>query len=375
MKRLLALLLAATAIAGCPDPATPTGRAENVRIVSADHPDLRYEGHWHRGAVATTNNSGSRLRFNFQGSRLVALFDVAGIRYPPQIYVSIDQGESVKYIVDREHIDLADGLQPGVHEVLLVVKDVDEAGNRWEPPFESALQLRGFELDAASRLLAPPPASRLRMEFYGDSITQGVLARCNVSSAECSDGATTYAYLTARTFAAESNQVGFGAQGITKGGDGRVPKAAETFGLNFQGSPSDPGFVPEIVVVNQGTNDWPAPAAEFRQGYKAYIEQIRAAYPDAWIFAMGLLGIEGLPFPKSTYIEQIIAEIGDPRIVHVDTRGWLGPGDFDGFTHIHPTVEGHRKVAARLVPLIAAATGIAATEGQDPKLASQKKVD
>ena len=161
--------------------------------------------------------------------------------------------------------------------------------------------------------------------------------------------------MTGVAFGAGFAQVGFGAQGIVAAGAGGVPNAPAAFGLNLQGSPADASFVPQAVVVNQGTNDAATPAANFRAGYLAYLRQIRTQWPDAWIFA--LRPFNGTHAPD---IAGAVADAADPRIAFVDTDGWLT--DETDFTDgLHPTAAGHLIAAGKLVEAISARTGWTAT--------------
>src|SRR5215207_5918173 len=161
-------------------------------VVPPDDPRVVLEGQWgHQPGVAITVNSGSRIRFVFTGTRLKVLFDVEGLTSAPHLWVSIDDAEPSLYVVDQAVLDLT--VDPGQHRVEIAVKDVDAHANRWNQPFGSAVVFAGP-----------------RLEFYGDSITQGVRALGAESGPEGSDGTRSFAYLTARAFGATSYQVGFG---------------------------------------------------------------------------------------------------------------------------------------------------------------------
>jgi hypothetical protein len=310
-------------------------------------------GHWGRTAAgaAVTVNSGSQLTFRFTGHTLTGLFDTSTIQVPSQIYVSIDGGAPALYKVDHDEIDFTPAALPGDrHTAKIVVKDVDEFENRWILPLQSGVVLTGLRLDPRAHV-RPPVALPVwpRIEFYGDSITEGVAALCNATGVDCADGTVDYAHLTGTAFHADFNQVGFGKQGIIQPGHGNVGTAAQSFGWNLQGSPSH--FHADAVVVNQGTNDGPFGSAEFLPGYVAYLREIRVAYPRAWIFAMRPFG--GF---HADDIGAAVRQVDDPRVVYVDTTGWLSSaaGDFNGG---HPNVQGHRKAADLLIPVIEATTG------------------
>jgi lysophospholipase L1-like esterase len=355
-RRLVAVAAALVTIAIAP-PALANSHAASVRPtqVGPNDPGLTYEGHWaHTRDSATTVNSGSRLLLRFTGHHLTGHFDTASITMAAQIYVSIDGRAPAFYKVDRDAIDFTPtALRGSVHSAEIDVKDVDEYENRWIPPVQSGLVLTGLQLDAGGRLLPGPRPGRLHLEFYGDSITEGVEALCPTLGVDCADGTKDYAFLTGRALHADFNQVGFGKQGIIQPGHGNVGTAAQSFGWNLQGSPTDPHFRPDAVVVNEGTNDSPYSSAEFRPGYLAYLREIRAADPQAWILAMRPFG--GY---HADDIRWAVQQSADPRIVYVDTTDWLSvaDGDFSG-GGAHPDVQGHRKAAALLTAEITALTG------------------
>jgi len=340
--------------------------ASGATAVPAQHPDIQYLGRWGRlGSSMTTVNSGSRVVLRFTGRHLAATFDQSTVTHPPQIYVRIDRAAPVLYTVDRDRLDLTPrSLSPGrIHTLEIAVKDVDERANRWNPPLQSGLQLTGFRLDRDARTLPAPAPSNRRIEFLGDSITQGVRALGPEIGVTGSDATKDYAWLTGRALRANFRQVGFGAQGILRPGGGQVPAAAEALRFNFAGSPIDPSFVPQAVVVNQGTNDAlnAVDPQAFQTAYVDYLRRIRATWPGAWIFAMRPLG---------GYLAQEIAAAvtaaADRRIVYVDTTGWLTETGYqDG---LHPTYAGHLQVTRRLTPLIAARLGWSSTRVRNPRI-------
>lgn len=314
-------------------------------VVPPDDPRIVLEGQWgHQPGVAITVNSGSRIRFVFTGTRLKVLFDVEGLTSAPHLWVSIDDAEPSLYVVDQAVLDLT--VDPGQHRVEIAVKDVDEHANRWNPPFGSAVVFVGLLLDTDCRLRLSGRPGGPRLEFYGDSITQGVRALGAESGPDGSDGTRSFAYLTARAFGATSYQVGFGRQGVVREGNGEVPPAVESFGWNFAGSLADRLAEPDVVVINLGMND-----ESLGEAYGVYLDRIRAAYPSSRIIALS-------PFSgkHSEEIEAAVEAKDDPGILYVGTQGWLGPDDYtDG---VHPSVEGHAKAAARLVEVLESHTDL-----------------
>jgi hypothetical protein len=204
--------------------ATSAAAAVNPATFGPFDPRIERDGHWGRDDdVAITVNSGSSLRFRFTGDRLGAWFDTASITAPAQLYVSVDRAEPVLVKVDADHKVFVEGLDPAVaHTAEILVKDVDEHANRWIMPLQSGVVLEKIELAPAATLIPLPTEADHRLEFYGDSITQGVMALCPQLGADCADGTKSYAHLVGKAFGADTNQVGFGKQGIIQPGNGNV---------------------------------------------------------------------------------------------------------------------------------------------------------
>ncbi|TDO56130.1 pectinesterase [Kribbella sp. VKM Ac-2571] len=368
-NRLLSLCLVVLAGAGLltasASTAASTATAANPATYGPFDPRIELDGHWGRDDdVAITVNSGSSVRFRFTGSHLGALLDTASITVPAQLYVAIDGQAPVLHKADADHKVFADNLDPTVaHTAEIVVKDVDEYENRWNVPLQTGVVLKKIELAPDAKLIPLPTTAEHRIEFYGDSITQGVMALCAELGTDCADGTKAYPHLVGEAFGADTNQVGFGKQGIIQPGHGNVGTASESFGWNLAGFPAAP-FDPGAVVVNFGTNDAASTSAEFTPAYLAYLRKIRAVDPQALIVALR-------PF-NGTHADDIraaVAATNDRRIVYVDTTGWLGPDDFNGSTH--PNVQGHQVAATKLTAVLKRLTGWSTGPSGTPKLAPQ----
>lgn len=345
---------------------TPTATAAGgiSLVVKPGSSQLGYEGRWDIGdRVATTVNSGSRVLLRFFGNEVTARFDTGGIEYPPHVYAYVDGVQSEPIVVDTERIRLTpEDLPRGEHDLVLAIKDVDERGNRWEPPFASAVQFEGFELPAGSAVRNPPAESEVRLTFLGDSITQGVNILCPVPGSGCADATLDYAWLVADEFGAGLEQVGFGAQGVTRAGNGNVPPAGRALDFNFAGSPAA-RWDAQVVVINQGTNDGLAVPASLQIAYLEYLRKVRHRYPGALILALEPLGLFGQGTSMSEPARRAVTAFGDARVTFISTRGWTGPLDFT--EGVHPNAEGHRKVAERLVATMTDVTRLHPQQGEN----------
>lgn len=308
---------------------------------------------------AVTVNSGSYVRARFSGTGIIASFDVAGNERWQQAPTQPGSFPTVAWRVDdgpwkeaevAPTLSLANGLTHGRHTIMLMVRGLDEHQSRWTPPLVAHVTFTGFEPSREGRLEAPPRewrAPSLKMEFLGDSITEGVVV--NEGRAGVVDGIPfnwpwladarlSYAGQTALALGADWRQVGFGATGLLLAGSGGVPGALESFNFFYAGCPRD-DWQPDVVVINQGTNEPPIPKLEYQSLYHRYLSLIRAAYPRAKLVALR-------PFNGSqgAAIRNVVEERrarGDRKTFFIDTTGW-----YDG--PLHPNVDGSAALAARL---------------------------
>jgi lysophospholipase L1-like esterase len=336
----------AGAALGAP-PDAPDGTEATMGLLETIH----YHGRWNRLADrAITVNTGSHVVARFTGTGVSARFDVTLNQTPnPTLTWRIDADEWQEGELAAT-MPLGTGLADGTHEVTLMARGLNEFQARWSPPLVSSLTFLGFDVAGGVLEMSPRPV-RPKIELLGDSITEGVNlwpSRTGMDT-PCwrGDGRLAYASETAQALGAEWRQVGFGRQGLLIGGNGGVPTANDAFNFIYAGVPRDE-WQPDLVTINQGTNDGGATPANFSAAYTQFVTSIRTAYPDAKIAAMR-------PF-NGAHAAEIQAEVaarnaaGDARVYYIDTTGWLVAADFtDG---LHPNAQGSQKAAAALVPAI-----------------------
>jgi lysophospholipase L1-like esterase len=309
---------------------------------------VHHYGRWERLADrAVTVNSGSHLVAQFEGTAVAARFDVSANRAPlPTLAWRIDQGPWQEGEVAAS-VTLAQGLAPGVHELSLMARGFDENQSRWTPPLASSLTFLSFDVTGGALRASPRPVRR-KIEFLGDSITEGVAVFADragkAGPSWRADGRIAYACQTAILLDAEWRQVGFGRQGVTIVGNGGVPKAGDSFDWIHAGTPRD-AWQPDLVVINQGTNDGSAASNVFRPAYTGYLTIVRKGYPQSLIAALRPFGGAHAADIQAEVAARVAA--GDDRIFYVDTTGWLSGPDFtDG---VHPNTQGSGKAAQLLV--------------------------
>ncbi|MDP8999630.1 MAG: SGNH/GDSL hydrolase family protein [Myxococcota bacterium] len=330
--------------------ASSGGDAEVHADASGVEP-IHYYGRWNRLTDrAITVNGGSHVSAHFTGAGIAARFDMSLNQPPlPTLAWQIDQAAWQEGEL-APSLSMATGLTSGPHDVLLMVRGLNENQSRWAPPLISSITFLG--LDVVGGTLEPSSRPvRPKIEFLGDSITEGVAVWSTHAgqTTPCwrSDARVSYASQASQTLGAEWRQVGFGRQGLLIGGNGGVPTANTAFNWMYQGVPRDI-WQADLVIINQGTNDGSASATAFAPAYTAFVSTVRAGYPNAKIVAMRPFGGAHAIEIKAEVDRRIAA--GDSRVYYVDTTGWLSVGDFtDG---VHPNAQGSAKAAQALVAAI-----------------------
>jgi len=299
---------------------------------AADSPaltdSLRFFGRWDLRAPdrAITVNTGSHVLAQFSGSSISARFDVSLNKPPlPTITWRIDNGDWQESEIAAT-VKLADGLPDGPHTLWLMVRGIDEHQSRWNPPLVGSVTFLGLDLGSDGKFL-PPLAEwdhpKLKMEFLGDSITEGVLVTApapgKTSRAWLTNARDSYAGRTAMLLGASWRQVGFGATGLVRGGSGGAPGALTTFNSFYAGCPRD-DWQPDVVVVNQGTNERKVPPATYLSDYGNYLTMIRQAYPKAKIAALRPFG--GFQADSIKQAVDAAHAAGDNDVYYIDTTGW-----------------------------------------------------
>lgn len=274
--------------------------------------------------------SGTRIRMNFEGDTLAATFaDERGDNY---YNVIVDNDSLTIFRPDtakREYI-LAAGLGEGPHNVEIFKR------TEWDRGMTS---FYGFRIAGNAKLLPRDEPKKRKIEFYGNSITAGY-AIDDLSGRDRSDSIFTNNYLSYARLTADHYQAQYSC--ICKSGIGItvswfpviMPEIYDR--LNPVDSTSRWDFsryTPDVVVINLFQNDsWivslpnhaefkarfgtQAPTPEFIiNAYADFVRSIRANYPDAQIVCiLGTMDAtrEGSPWPG--YVEQAVAQLGDPKI-------------------------------------------------------------
>lgn len=315
---------------------------------------LRFFGRWDLRAPnrALTVNSGSYVLARFSGSSVEAVFDTSANRGAfPTITWRIDDGPWQESEIWTRR-NLAAGLAAGPHTLWLMVRGFDGGPSRWKAPLVACVTFLGLAFPEGGGLLPPLDAwnhPKLKMEFLGDSITEGVLVQAPRDGKTAvpweSDALDSYACQTAMQLGAAWRQVGFGATGLLRVGGGKAPGALDSFNFFYEGCPRD-DWQPDLVIVNQGTNEAAMPSEQYEPLYAKYLALIRQGYPKAKIVALRpFCGAQAAAIKKAT---DAARAAGDAAVYYLDTTGWYN------MAPVHPNAKSSIGIAAHLATALKA---------------------
>lgn len=310
---------------------------------------LQFYGRWDFSTgTPITVYSGSHVTAHFSGTGISARLDLAHSQSPVSTVTwQIDNGTWTNANVAAT-MPLGVGLAPGEHDITFMARGMEELFNRWNPPVVASVNFLGFDVQGGALIPTARPV-RYKIEFIGDSLTEGVRIIPDNGGGDPwhTDGHLAYPCQTSLALGAEWRQVGFGHQGILQAGHGNVPVAADSFNWVYATVPRD-GWVADMVVLNQGTNDRDASSTDFRPAFATYLGILRQGYPQAKIAVLRTFG----GYREADIAAEVAARIaaGDTNMFYIDTTGWLTDADYT--EGLHPNLQGTAKIVALLVPAL-----------------------
>ncbi len=329
-------------------------------IIDADNSDIQYIGRF-------DFSNPKRVVFDWAGVYICAKFTgtSCAVRLKDstdEYAVIIDHCAPRLFIPDSNGITtVAAGLSDSVPHTIMIQK-------RTEPLVGRGVFI-GFVLDKGAMLLPPGPRPERRIEFIGNSITSGfgVLgdsANCNFSP-QTEDAGMSYASQVARDLHADYHLISYSGRGVVRnyGDSNRTsvdPMPAlydrtccfdSTLKWNFS------SWVPQVVVINLGTNDYsthPYPdSSVFKEGYERLIDRVRAYYPGVTIFCVSgpMIGQPCTGYVRDVVEHERRLEGRDKDVYFIDIRRSI-MNDHDWGCDMHPNVYGSMKMAEVVVPII-----------------------
>ncbi len=208
---------------------------------------------------AVMDNAGSGVRFNLdcEGDVSVRMsVQVSGTTHPIRYYTVIVDGErrdrveltAILAMRGEYELELASGLERGEHSFEIY---------RATPSVNGEEDLAAIKCNGVP--VAPPERAPLFIEFFGDSITAGLVSikptNSDTYSPEFCDGVQTYAFYAADKVGAEYSGICRGGQPFTYEYGGLTAKEYYSR-LSFKRKLGEYDFSrkADVVVINLGTN-------------------------------------------------------------------------------------------------------------------------
>ncbi len=247
---------------------------------------------------------------------------------------------------------LVSGLEEGWHTIKV----------RKRTPYQSGDNVFGYvslkSVNTDGYIGEAPRKSDFRIDFYGDSITNGYgnLTDGATENVSNTDTNMTYASILANKLGVSHNIVSASGWGIVWRNSGASGYAIPDFydKLHVK-SPIATGSVENysasgasVIVINLGTNDASAISnhgktiAEFKEKYIAFLNNLRSANPNAHIFCT--YGMMGTNASVMNAINEVVVALGDSKIYAHNLTKTSTAG--------HPLVSGHQQSALELETLL-----------------------
>ncbi len=336
------------------------GFAQPSLTVSPTNHNIQYEGRI--GFLSDTASvlywPGSSITIDFEGSSVQALLKDEKGRNVFNVIIDHNNIYKLQLDTDKKYYTLATHLSKGKHTLELFKRTEAVWG---------ATSFYGFKIDGAANLFLPAE-KKLKMEFFGNSITCGYANED--STADRGDAAfennyLSYASITARHYNAANHNTAVSGIGIMVSWfPFTMPEAYNRL------NPGDPSsswdftkYTPDIVVINLFQNDsWLVNLpnhAEFKRvfgtkapdtvfiinAYKNFVQTIREKYPNASIIcALGSMDATKADSHWPGYITEAVKQMNDKKMYtyFFPYKGTSG----------HPRVSDQKNMADQLIHFI-----------------------
>ena len=242
-----------------------------------------------------TLTDGSAIYFLVDGAESFDMnFTVITSKEEPYFAYSIDGGEPTRQHITEKTVHLPDN---GKHTVRIIADGMTESEGKWKE--EKGFALKSVIPSEGGKIYGIRPENKI-IFYYGDSITEGVRALNMSATSNGNSAVNAYPWFCSEKLGAVTYSVGYGASGVTVSGSFHTFRNAIDY--NSNGREVEDGVIPDVIVINHGTNDRGANAEAFKAELFKAIVRLREKYPDTPIVYM-------IPFGQ--YQAQAITEAMD----------------------------------------------------------------
>ncbi len=331
--------------------AAPSGTV----LVPADDKGINYYGRFDTADP-------KQPRFNWSGAIIEASFPgpVIGMKmqhtdafYDIEIDGAVDTmiscGSATDFIFRND-------LSTGVHTVRIMLRSEQHWG---------AGTFSGLYIDAGKELAPPPVMPSRIIEFIGDSHTAGYGIESDNRSCgnllnRYTNANKTFAALIPRAFHARSTILGWSGAGMVRNYGESTKRSDSPYSVYYDktlgGMSDSPTWdfskdIPELVVINLGTNDYSTPPipddSMYIGDYHKLIARVLGHYPDA-----SILCISSGDATLERNVKKVVAEeqtsLGHPKIYFAPYPSGLS---FNGCDW-HPNIDDNVKMTTTFVDTI-----------------------
>jgi len=288
------------------------------------------------------------------------------------------QGTTIKLDKSQGEYTLATGLDEGFHSVKVLKRSEASDSNTGVV----AVSTDGYFTNAPA-----PKAFKIQFIAASSSTGYGNLGSLAVAkSTDNSNGLLGYAYLSTYLLDAEINIFAASGWGVSRGYNTggfvsttqNIPAAYEKYAIDGSnmvytgaGDWNDSDYVPDVIVVNLGTNDFNASgysgmsaedklllSNQFITDYTAFLQVLHNTHPDAIIIvAYGLMGETPTVGPFTLQVIANANSIFGKTVVYPFVMEAAGTAPNAFGSNYHPNVGTSKIVAMDLAELINSLTG------------------
>ena len=339
-------------------------------FIPPNDPNFRYEGRIDESNPNSFRFSqpGTSINFKFEGKKCILQLKNESDKNVSNFYnLIIDNSEIKTIAVSNSGLSYTIELQDDKPHTVTIFKRTEN--------LVGVGIFEGIVLEKGKKLL-PLESKKHKMEFIGNSITCGYGNEGNSKecpfSPETENNYLAYSATTARNLNAEFYAIAYSGIGMVQNYDlankQTMPLVYDRILADFpEPKWNFKNYVPDVVVLNLGTNDFAHSNPDstfFAKTYLTFVRNIRKNYPKAQIFCMeGCMLNDGSPDNRKAettlkkHIEAIVAKLhseGD-QLIYSFFFSRMKEDEFG--CDWHPNVKKHQSMAKDLTEFIKSKTG------------------